>query len=77
MVDKVRKRLASWKKSFFSKVGRLTLIRFVLSGIPTYYFSLLRVLNLVCKIIERSLCVISYGKGLMKVRGRTGKMRHW
>lgn len=32
--DKVRNRLTSWKKSFFSKGGRLTLVRSMLRGIP-------------------------------------------
>lgn len=52
MLDKVRKKLASWKKSFFSK-GGVTLIRFVLSGIPVYFFSLFRVPNAVFRSLEK------------------------
>lgn len=40
VVDKVRKRLARWKRSFFSKWGRLTLIRSVLSGMLNYHRSI-------------------------------------
>lgn len=40
LLEKIRKRLASWKKSFFSKAGRLTLAKSVLGGILIYYLSL-------------------------------------
>lgn len=53
MVDKVRRRLASWKKGFFSKAGRLTLLRIVLSGMPVYLFSLFRAPCKICKDMER------------------------
>lgn len=39
-IEKIRKRLASWKKRFFSKAGRLMLIRLMLSETPIYYLSL-------------------------------------
>ncbi|XP_050941567.1 uncharacterized protein LOC127149742 [Cucumis melo] len=51
--EKICKRLAPWKKGSFSKGGRLTLIRSVLSGIPVYYFSLFKTPNSVCKIIKK------------------------
>lgn len=35
--EKVCKRLTKWKKGFFSKVGRLTMIRSVTSRIPCYF----------------------------------------
>ncbi|XP_022151711.1 uncharacterized protein LOC111019624 [Momordica charantia] len=38
-----QKCLSSWKKAFFSKGGRLTLIQSVLRGIPNYYLSLFRI----------------------------------
>lgn len=50
MVDKVRKRLASWKKSFVSGAGRVMLIRFILSGIPMF-----RAPSLVGKNIEKHM----------------------
>lgn len=47
--EKVRKRLTEWKKGFFSKVGRLTMIRSVMSRIPVYYVSLFKMPSSVCK----------------------------
>ncbi|TYK22164.1 peptidyl-prolyl cis-trans isomerase CYP23 isoform X1 [Cucumis melo var. makuwa] len=40
--EKIQKRLATWKNGFFSKAGKLTLIKSVLSDIPMYYLSLVR-----------------------------------
>jgi hypothetical protein len=40
VIEKVERRLASWKKLYLSKGGRLTLIKSTLSNIPTYYLSL-------------------------------------
>lgn len=53
IMDKVRKRLASWKKGFFSKAGKLTLIRFVLTGILIYFMSLFSASWKVCKSLKR------------------------
>lgn len=36
---KIAKRLAGWKKAFLSRGGILTLIKSILSAIPTYYLS--------------------------------------
>ena len=52
-MEKIRKRLASRKKKFFSRAGTLTLIKSVLSGIPIYYFSLFCTSVLVHKSIEK------------------------
>ncbi|KAA0052767.1 hypothetical protein E5676_scaffold1856G00150 [Cucumis melo var. makuwa] len=51
--EKIRKRLLGWKKGFFLKAGRLTLIRSVMSGILVYYMSLLRIPSSVCKSMEK------------------------
>jgi len=40
VVEKIEKRLASWKKIYLSKGGRLTLIKSTLSSIPAYFLSL-------------------------------------
>jgi len=40
VIEKVERRLASWKKLYLSKGGRVTLIHSTLSSIPTYYLSL-------------------------------------
>lgn len=36
VIEKMEKRLASWKMQYLSKGGRLTLINNVLDNIPTY-----------------------------------------
>lgn len=46
--EKICKRRAVWKKGFFSKAGRLTLIRSMLSRITMYFLSLIRAPSLVC-----------------------------
>ena len=48
--EKVRWRSVAWKKGFFSKAARLTMIKFVLSGIP---LSLYIVPSSVCQSIEK------------------------
>ena len=42
-----------WKKGFFSKAGRLTSIRSMLSGTSVYYLLLFRATSLVCKSVEK------------------------
>jgi hypothetical protein len=41
VIEKVENRLASWKRLYLSKGGRVTLIKSTLSNIPTYYLSLI------------------------------------
>ena len=43
MEERFRNTLALWKRQYISKGGRLTLIRSVLSNIPTYLLSLFRI----------------------------------
>jgi len=40
IIEKFEKRLSGWKSMYLSKGGRLTLIKSVLSSIPTYFLSL-------------------------------------
>ena len=40
IVEKLETRLAGWKRMYLSKGGRVTLIKSMLSNIPTYYLSL-------------------------------------
>lgn len=54
--ENIQKRLGVWKKGVFSKVGRLILIRSVLSGILVYYLSLFRPLVLFARLLR------SYGR---------------
>jgi hypothetical protein len=45
--------LASWKKLYLSKGGRVTLIHSTLSNIPTYYLSMFPIPASVAKKLER------------------------
>jgi len=52
VIEKVEQRLASWKKLYLSKGGRVTLIHSTLSSIPTYYLSLFPIPVNVAKKLE-------------------------
>jgi len=52
-IEKVERRLASWKKLYLSKGGRVTLIHTTLSSIPSYYLSLFPIPVSVAKKLER------------------------
>ena len=54
--ERLRKKLAMWKRQFISKGGRITLIRSTLSSMPIYFMSLLcipRVVRLRFEQIQR------------------------
>jgi len=53
VIEKVERRLASWKKLYLSKGDRVTLIHSTLSSIPTYYLSLFPIPVSVAKRLER------------------------
>jgi hypothetical protein len=53
VIEKVERRLASWKKLYLSKGGRVTLIHSTLSSIPTYYLSLFPIPVSVAKKLEQ------------------------
>ncbi|XP_039136364.1 uncharacterized protein LOC120273726 [Dioscorea cayenensis subsp. rotundata] len=53
LITKVRGRLASWKSSYLSIGGRLTLVNSVLLVVPTYWMSLFRLPKWVIKAIDR------------------------
>ncbi|GJY46856.1 hypothetical protein Tco_0435919 [Tanacetum coccineum] len=52
VVDRVVSRLSNWKARTLSIGGRLTLIKWVIGSLPTYYFSLFKVPSLVLKKLE-------------------------
>jgi len=52
-VDKIQKKLSSWKSSCLSRAGRLILIKLVLNCRPIYYLSLFRLPKKVAKEIIR------------------------
>ena len=51
--ERFKKRLASWKIQYISKVGQATLIRSTLSRLPIYYLYLFRMPQKVCARLER------------------------
>jgi hypothetical protein len=42
VIEKIDKRLPRWKKNFFSYTGRKLLVNSVLSSMPTYFLTVLR-----------------------------------
>jgi hypothetical protein len=53
VLEKMKHRLAGWKRLYLSKRGRLTLIKSTLSNLPTYYLSLFPILATVAQRIEK------------------------
>ena len=51
--DRSRRRLATWKRQYISKGGRITLIRSTLSSLPIYFLSLFRMPKIVCSRLEK------------------------
>ncbi|KAI8001047.1 (-)-germacrene D synthase, partial [Camellia lanceoleosa] len=53
VLDKFKQKLSTWKRRLLSFAGRLTLIKSVMSNLPLYYLSLLRIPAGVAKEIKR------------------------
>ena len=53
ILEKMERKLASWKKSYLSKGGRVTLIKSTLSNLPIYFLSLFPMLASVANRIAR------------------------
>lgn len=53
IVEKMERRLAGWKRLYFLKRGRLTVIKNALSNLLTYYMSLFPILVGVAKRLEK------------------------
>ena len=53
ILEKMERRLASWKRLYLSKGGKVTLIKSTLSSLPTYFLSLLPIPAKVAKRIEK------------------------
>ena len=51
--ERFKRRLATWKRQYISKGGRVTLIRNTMSNLPIYFMSLFSILSLVCKRLEK------------------------
>lgn len=53
IIEKFHSRLSVWKVKMLSFGGRLTLIKFVLNSLPTYYFSLFKAPNGIIDELEK------------------------
>ena len=53
MVERLKSRLSRWKGRFLSMAGRICLIKLVLSSIPLFYLSLLKMSSTVVNEIVR------------------------
>ena len=61
VVEKIDRRLASWKWMYLSNGGRVTLIKSTLSNLPTYFMSLFPIPALVVKRMEKLQCAFLWG----------------
>ncbi|CAL5381019.1 unnamed protein product [Camellia sinensis] len=67
VVDKVRKKLSSWKRKLLSFAGRLTLITSVLSNLPIYFLSIFRMPKGVVKaLVKLQSSFLWSGSGIKK-----------
>ncbi|RVW51122.1 putative ribonuclease H protein [Vitis vinifera] len=64
--ERVRRRLALWKRQFISKGGRITLIKSTLSSIPIYQMSLFRMPKIVVRRLEKLQRDFLWGEGNME-----------
>jgi hypothetical protein len=53
VVEKIEHRLASWKRLYLSKGGRVTLIKSTLANVPTYFLSLFHLPRSVAAQLEK------------------------
>ena len=53
ILEKMERRLAGWKRLYLSKGGRVTLVKSVLSSLPTYFLSILPIPRKVANHVEK------------------------
>jgi len=79
IIDKVQKRLTSWKSSCLSRAGRIVLIKSVLDSLPIYYLSLFKmpkkVAYAILKIQRVLWCGEKEGKFMALLSGTLYKNR--
>ncbi|RVW89949.1 Transposon TX1 uncharacterized 149 kDa protein [Vitis vinifera] len=66
--ERMRKRLALWKRQFISKGGRITLIRSTLASMPIYLMSLMRIPRVVRLRLEKIQRDFLWGGGALEKR---------
>ncbi|RVX10222.1 LINE-1 reverse transcriptase-like [Vitis vinifera] len=64
--ERMRRRLALWKRQYISKGGRITLIKSTLASIPIYQLSLFRMPKSVAKRLEKLQRDFLWGGGRME-----------
>ena len=68
VINKVKKRLAHWRRGFISKGGRLVLIKAVLSSLPVFFMSVFGVPIGVAKKIEKLQRDFFWNDGIVKMK---------
>ena len=71
ILEKTERKLTGWKKLYFSKDGRLTLLKSMLSSHPTYYLSLFTIPTYLANKIEKMQSVCTYGHWALGIRKLT------
>ncbi|XP_028066481.1 uncharacterized protein LOC114269378 [Camellia sinensis] len=66
VVQKVKKKLSSWKRKLLSYVGRLTVIKAVLGNLPIYFLSLFRMPKSVVKALDKLQSSFLWGGNVNK-----------
>ena len=64
--ERVRRRLALWKRQYISKGGRVTLIKSTLSSMPIYQMSIFRMPKIVARRLEKVQMDFLWGGGNME-----------
>ncbi|KAJ9680648.1 hypothetical protein PVL29_019845 [Vitis rotundifolia] len=68
--ERVRRRLALWKRQYISKGGRITLIKSTLASIPMYQMSIFRMPKIVAKRIKKIQRDFLLGGGGWNLEGK-------
>ena len=53
VMERVERKLSTWKANYLSIGGRVTVIKSVLSNLPVYYFSIVKCSASIIKRLER------------------------
>lgn len=71
IIEKIENKFSSWKFSYLSKEGKLTLTQAVLSNLPTCFLSIFKAPMNVCKSIEKKMREILFGRVLKSLEELT------
>ena len=66
VAERVRWKLALWKRQYISKGGRITLIKSTLASMPLYQLSMFRVPKIVARRLEKLQRDFLWGRGNME-----------